>query len=165
MKYLSKSASLEIVAQSFYKIPNEISGGVHLLKTCRSQVFKLTKDRLHLPVPLRILKIFRKVVSWTPVASYFHYYVMLWSLLVKGVFNLDLFRWQHWQMTSDCLFNKTLSGSPTISHFLCKNKLDLLELRTQNIYLLFALQDIHGWRFLFAIFQYSVYNFLLFFPH
>ena len=53
---MSKSASLEIVVLQEFQI--NVSSGVHLQKSCRNQVFNLSKARLHLVVPLGILKIF-----------------------------------------------------------------------------------------------------------
>ena len=85
--------------------------------------------------------------TWTPAVNYFHYYLIPWGfcggfLLVTRVFNLHLLRWRHCEMTSDCLFNNS-----SINY---------------DLYLPFILQDICGWSFLFARFQYSVDNFVLF---
>ena len=122
-----------------------MSGGVHLQKNCRSQVFRFTKDRPHLEVLLVILKIFRTAISLAPAASYCHYYVMPWPfLLITRVFNFYLFPWQQSEMTFDCLFNNISSGSSTISNFLCKHKLHLLELGFYDLSLRFILQDIRG---------------------
>ena len=40
------------------------------------EVFNFPKNRLHLLVPLGILKIFRTDISCAPAASYFYYYVI-----------------------------------------------------------------------------------------
>ena len=93
-----------------------VSGGVHLQKSCKSQVFNFTNNRLPLVVPLGILKIFRVAISLTPAANFFHFYVIPRSFLVDTrVFSLHLFRWRHCEMTSDRLFNNISSGASTIS--------------------------------------------------
>ena len=114
------------------------------------EVFNFTKDRLHLLVPLGIWKIFRTDISCTPAASYFYYYVMPRSFLLDiRVFSLYLFRWRHWEISS---------VSSTISNFLWKHKLHLLELQFYDLKVPFTLRDIRRWSFLFASFQYSVDN-------
>ena len=93
------------------------------------EVFNFTKDRLCHLVPHRIWEIFATYISCTPAASYFYYYVMPQSfLLATRVFSLYLFQWQHWEITSEHLFNNISSGSSTISDFSCKYKLHLFEL-------------------------------------
>ena len=130
------------------------------------EVLNFAKDRLHLVVLLGIWKIFRTDISCTPAASYFHYYVMSWSFLLDtSVFNLYLFRWRHWENTSEHLFSDISSGSSTISNFSCRRKLHILELGLYDLWLPFILQGIGGRSFLFASFQYSVdylVSFLLF---
>ena len=92
-------------------------------------VFNFTKDRLRLLVPLGIWKIFTTHISCTPAASYFYYYVMPWSFLLDArALSLYLFRWRHWEITSERLFNNISLGSSTISNFSCKHKLHLFEL-------------------------------------
>ena len=79
-------------SKAFSEFRINVSGGDHLQKICRSQVFKFTKDWIRLLVSLRILKIFRTAISWTPAASYFHYYVMPGScLLHTRVFNCYIY--------------------------------------------------------------------------
>ena len=91
------------------------------------EVFNFTKDRLRLLVPLGIWKIFTTCSSCTPAAGDFNYYVMPRSLLLDTrVFSLYLFRWRHWEITSERLFNNISSGSFNISKFKCKYKLHLL---------------------------------------
>ena len=69
-----------------------------------------------------IWKIFRTDSFSTPAASYFHYHVMARSFLLDTrVFNLYLFPWQHWDITSERLFDNISSGSSTISNFSCKH--------------------------------------------
>ena len=125
-KCFSKNSCSEVLA--WFRI--NASGGVHLQKSCRNQVFNFAKDRPHLVAPLGILKIFRTTISWTPAVSHFHYYVMARSFLsVTRVFNLYLFRWWHWKMTFNRFSNNASSESSTISSFSCKHKLHLLELQ------------------------------------
>ena len=72
------------------------------------------------------------------------YYVMTRSFLLDTrVFSLYLFQWQHWEITSERLFNISL-GSSTISNFSCKHKLHLFELGLYDLQLPFMLQDIRG---------------------
>ena len=93
------------------------------------EAFHFTKDRLRLLVPQGIWTIFTTYISFTPVASYFQYYVMPWAFLFDTrVFSLYLFRWRHWEIPSERLFNNVSSGSSTISNFSCKHKLYLFEL-------------------------------------
>ena len=88
------------------------------------EVFNFSKDRLHFVVPLGIWKIFRTDTACTPAASYFHYFVMPRSFLLDTrVFKLNLFRWQHWKVTSERLPYNISSGSSTITNFSCKHKL------------------------------------------
>ena len=102
--FKQKRLTLNSYSKGFSKFRINVSGGAHLHKSCRSQAFNFTKDRLHLAVPLGILKIFKTAIWWTHAASYCHYYVILRSfLLVTRVFNFYLFRWQHWQITSNRL--------------------------------------------------------------
>ena len=63
-------------SKGFARFGINVSGEVHLQKSCRSQVFNFTKDRLHRVVPLGIWKIFRTAILWRSAVSYFHYYVM-----------------------------------------------------------------------------------------
>ena len=93
----------------------------------------------------------------------FVYYVMLRSCLLNTrVFTLYSFRCLHWEITSERLFNNISLGSSTISNFSCKHKLHLFELGLYDLQLPFMLQDIRGWSFLFANFQYSVDNLVSF---
>ena len=118
------------VQKAFAKFHINVNSGVHLhksCKSCRSQVFNFTKDKLCLIVLPGIWKMFRTVNSQTPAASYFHYYLMSVFFLGARVFNLYLFRWQHKEIISDPFFNNISSGS-SISNFLCNRKLHLLEL-------------------------------------
>ena len=46
------------------------------------EAFNFTKDRLRLLVPQGIWTIFTTYISFTPVASYFQYYVMPWAFLL-----------------------------------------------------------------------------------
>ena len=93
------------------------------------EVFNFTKDRLHLLVPHGIWGIFTTYISCTPAANYFHYYAMPWCFLLDTrVFSLYLFRWRHWEISSELLFNNFSSGSSNISNFSCKHKLHLFEL-------------------------------------
>ena len=49
------------------------------------------------------------------------YYVMTQSFLLDTtVFSFFLFRWRHWEINSERLFNISL-GLPTISNFSCKH--------------------------------------------
>ena len=127
-KHLSKSAALEIV------VPKKLwnSKYVSVVKFTFSkarEVFNFTKDIVRLVVPTGTWKIFKRDISCTPTASYFHYYVMPQHFLLHArVFNLYLFRWQHWKITSERLFNNIFSGSSAISNFSCKHKLHRLEL-------------------------------------
>ena len=93
-------------SKGFSKFRLNVSGGVHLQKSCSSQVVNFTKNRrLRLVVPLGIWKIFRVAISWTPAARYLHCYVMpRSSFLVTRVFNLYLFQWQHREITLSVLF-------------------------------------------------------------
>ena len=77
-------------SKGFARFRINVSGGVHLQKSCRKPVFNLTEDRLHLIVPLEILKIFRTTISWTPAATYFHHHVMPRSFLLVN-FDMYLF--------------------------------------------------------------------------
>ena len=111
------------------------------------KVFNFTQDRLHLIVPLGIWRIFTVYISCTPAASYL--YIMWWPslfLLDTRVFSFILFRWRHWVITSERLFNISL-GLPTISNFSCKLKLHLFQLGLYDIQLPFILQDIRGRNF------------------
>ena len=115
-------------------------------------------------VSLRILKIFRTAILWTPVASYFHYYVMQQFFINQKCFYLYLFQWRHWEKTSDCLLLNISTGSSTVSSYLCKHKLHLLQLGLFYLFYLsiFILQDFRGWLFWCANFHYSVSNFISF---
>ena len=113
---------------------------------------------------LRIDSFFKRDISCASTASYFHYYVMpqCFSLDIR-VFNLYLFRWQHWKITSERLFNNIFSESFAISNFLSKHKLHRLELGLYNLQFLLMLQDVCWRSFVFATFQYSVDNLVSFF--
>ena len=83
------------------------------------EVFKFTKDRHRLLVPLGIWKILRTDISCTPAVRYLYHYAMPRSfLLYARVFSLYLFRWRHWEISSEHLFNDISSGSSTISNCL-----------------------------------------------
>ena len=61
----------------------------------------LTKNRLRLVVSLENWKFFSTDISCTPAASYFHYYEMPRSFLLDtSVFNLYLFHWLNWEISS-----------------------------------------------------------------
>ena len=93
-------------SKKFAKFRINVSSGVYLQKSFKSQVFNFTKDRIRLVVPLGILKIFRAAILLTPAANYFYYYVISWSfLLIERVSSLYLFQWRHCRMTSDRLRN------------------------------------------------------------
>ena len=71
-------------SKDFARFWIDISGGVHLQKSCN---FNFTKDRPHLVVSPGFLKIFRTTILWTPEASYFDYYITTRSfLLAKRAF-------------------------------------------------------------------------------
>ena len=125
----------------FCKIPNKCQLWSSSSESCKSQVFNFTKNRLRLVVPHGNFENLQNSHFWTPAANYFHHYVMPWSfLLVTRV----TFRWRHWEMASDCLFNNIPSGSSNISNFSCKHKLHLFELGFYDLYPPFILQDIRG---------------------
>ena len=96
-------------SKGFARFGINVSGGVHLQKSCRSQVFNFTKDRLHRVVHLGIWKIFRIAILWRSAVSYFHYYVMSQSFFFfyqsQEFFSFYLFGWRHWERTSNLLSN------------------------------------------------------------
>ena len=83
------------------------------------EVFNFTKDRLRLLAPPGIWKIWTADISCTPAGSYFCYYVMIRSFLLDTrVFSLHLFRWQHWEIASQRVFNNiALLFMDNIEHF------------------------------------------------
>ena len=87
----------------------EIMSAVEFIFRKAGEVSNFTKDRLRILIPLGIWKIFRTDISCTPAASYFYYYVMPRSFLLdRRVFSLYLFRWRHWEISSQRLFNKII---------------------------------------------------------
>ena len=54
--------------------------------------------------------------------------------------NLNLFRWRHWEITSDLLFSKFLSGSSIIANFSFKQLLHFFKV---GLYILYCLQISH----------------------
>ena len=117
------------------------------------------KSSTLLVLPPRIWKIFKTVISWMPGASNFICSVIpQYFLLLKRVFNLSLFQWQHWEIVSENLCINISWGS-SISNSSCKYKLHLLELGLYDSYLSFIVQD-NGGSSLFTSFQYLLDNFV-----
>ena len=89
---------IKVISWKIFEIPNK-----HQWLTSYSK--KVQKWSLQLYK--RFWKIFRTDISWILAANYSHYYVMSWSFLsVTSVFNLYLYRWRHWEITSDHTFVK-----------------------------------------------------------
>ena len=63
-------------SKGFSRVWVHVNSGVHLQKSCKSQIFNFTKDRLCLLVPMGIYKIFRTAILWTSAANYFYYYIV-----------------------------------------------------------------------------------------
>ena len=73
-KYLSKSASLEIVVQEILQNSEEMSVAEFIFRKA-GEIFNFLKDQPHLVVPLGIWEIFRTDIPCTTAAGYFQYYV------------------------------------------------------------------------------------------
>ena len=121
----AKAPPRNCCSKDFAKFRVNFNGGVHFRKA--GKVFNFTKDR-----PLstfRNLENLHSIYFLYTCSKLLVYYVMIRSFLLDTtVFSLYLFRWRHWEITSERLFNNISLGSSTISNFSCKRKIRLFEL-------------------------------------